>query len=118
MAGISPTQNSLAALRAQGYTCWIVETWNSFTRKRNDLFGVFDILAIREGETLAVQTTTTGVASRVKKINESPYLDAVRKAGWRIEVHGWIKKPKVKGGKVLVWKQRTVDMTAEPNPAL
>lgn len=107
----SPTQNSLSALRAQGYTCWIVEYWNSFTRKRVDMFGMFDIIAIRENETLAVQTTTTGVAARVKKITESEYLDAVRKAGWRIEVHGWRKAPKTKGGKVQIWKQRVVDLS-------
>lgn len=78
MAGTSPTQNSLASLRAQGYTCWIVEYWNAFSRKRVDLFGMFDIIAIRQDETLAVQTTTTGVAERVKKITDSPFLAAVR----------------------------------------
>lgn len=111
MAGTSPTQNSLSALRAQGYTCWIVEYWNSFTQRRVDMFGMFDIIAIRENETLAVQTTTSGVAARVKKITESEYLDAVRKAGWRIEVHGWRKAPKTKGGKAQIWKQRVVDMS-------
>lgn len=111
MAGKSPTQNSLAVLRAQGYTCWIVEHWNSFTSKRVDLFCMFDILAIRENETLAVQTTTSGVAARVKKITDSPYLSDVRKAGWRIEVHGWRKVPKVRGGKAEVWKQRIVDLS-------
>lgn len=111
MAGKSPTQNSLAILRAQGYECWIVEYWNSFTRKRVDLFGMFDILALRDGETLAVQTTTSGVAARVKKITDSPYLDAVRKAGWRIEVHGWRKGAKVRGGKTQIWKQRIVDLS-------
>jgi len=111
MAGKSPTQNSLAVLRALGYTCWIVEHWNSFTRKRVDMFGMFDIIAIRENETLAVQTTTSGVASRVAKIADSPYIADVRKAGWRVEVHGWRKAPKVKGSKVEVWKQRIVDLS-------
>ncbi len=111
MAGKSPTQNSLAVLRALGYTCWIVEYWNAFTRKRVDLFGCIDIIAIREGETLAVQTTTSGVAARVKKITDCEYLPAMRAAGWRVEVHGWRKAPKVKGGKVEVWKQRIVDLS-------
>jgi hypothetical protein len=72
---------------------------------------MFDILALREGETLAVQCTTSGVAARVKKITDSEYLDAVRKAGWRIEVHGWRKSPKAKGSKVEIWKQRVVDLS-------
>lgn len=109
----SPTQLSLKSLRASGYTCWIVEYWNSFTRKRVDLFGMFDIIAVRDGETLAVQTTTTGVSSRVKKIGASEYLDAVRSAGWTIEVHGWTKRAKVKGGKQMVWVKRVVDMSGE-----
>lgn len=111
MAGKSPTQNSLAVLRALGYTCWICEHWDHFKQRRIDLFNVGDILALRDGETLLVQTTTTGVSSRVKKIMDSPYLDAIRKAGWRIEVHGWRKAPKVRGGKVEVWKQRIVDLS-------
>ena len=111
MAGKSPTQNSLSALRALGYTCWVVEYWSHHRQQRVDLFGMFDILALREGETLAVQCTTSGVAARVKKITDSEYLDAVRKAGWRIEVHGWAKKPKTKGSKVEVWKQRVVDLS-------
>ncbi len=111
----SPTELSLKSLRADGYTCWIVEYWNSFSRKRVDLFGMFDILALREGETLAVQTTTTGVSARVKKINASPYLDAVRLAGWRIEVHGWSKR--AKPGKRALWVKRTIDMTEATDEA-
>lgn len=112
MAGVSPTQNSLAALRGWGYDCWIVEYWSSFSRKRVDLFGCIDILAIRQGETLAVQTTTTGVASRVAKIKASEHYPNMLAAGWRVEVHGWTKKPQAKGSKRLVWKQRVVDLSA------
>lgn len=73
----SPTQLSLAALRADGWTCWIVEHWNHWTQRRTDLFGMFDILCVRDGETLAVQTTTTGVAARVRKIADSPHINAL-----------------------------------------
>lgn len=111
MAGKSPTENSLSALRAQGYVCWVVEYYNYFRKQRVDLFGCIDIIAIRKDETLAVQTTTSGVAARVKKITESEYLPAMRDAGWRIEVHGWRKAPKTKGSKVEVWKQRVVDLS-------
>lgn len=108
---MSPTQLSLAALRAQGWTCWIVEHWNSFSRKRVDLFGMFDILCVRDGETLAVQTTTTGVAARIRKIAESPYIGDVRKAGWKLEVHGWRKRKVKRGGKAERWVQRVVDVS-------
>lgn len=91
---MTPTQRSLAYLREQGYTVAIVERWNPHARIRQDLFGFIDLLAIRKGETLAVQVTSTGVSSRIKKIMESDYLPKVREAGWRIEVHGWRKNSK------------------------
>ena len=72
----------------------ITEKWNPHVRIRQDLFGFIDLLAIRKGETLAVQTTSTGVSSRIKKIMESDYLPKVRDAGWRIVVHGWRKNSK------------------------
>jgi hypothetical protein len=91
---MTPTQRSLALLREEGYTVAIVEKWNPHVRIRQDLFGFIDLLAIRKGETLAVQTTSTGVSSRIKKIMESDYLPKVRDAGWRIIVHGWRKNSK------------------------
>ena len=94
MAKSSPTQRSLEYLREQGYFCAIVEKWNSFTKQRQDLWGWCDILAIRENEVLAVQVTSTGVAERIKKIEDSPTVAFVRKAGIRIEVHGWRKNTK------------------------
>ena len=91
---MTPTQRSLAYLREQGYTVAITERWNPFAKIRQDLFGFIDILAIRKGETLAVQTTSTGVSERIKKIMDSDYLPKVRDAGWKICVHGWRKNAK------------------------
>lgn len=112
MAGRSPTQSSLAALRAAGYVCWVVEYYNSFTRKRVDMFGAWDIIALRKDEVLFVQTTSSSnVSARVRKIADNEYTPAIREAGVRMEVHGWAKKPKVNGGKAMVWKQRIVDVS-------
>ena len=47
MAGKSPTQRSLEYLREQGYHPEVVEKYNSFTRRTNDLWGFVDILAIK-----------------------------------------------------------------------
>jgi hypothetical protein len=92
----TPTQRTLEYLRGEGYTCAVVEHWNSWARIRQDLFGFIDILAIKKNETLAVQCTSTGVAARVKKIQESEYLSRVREAGWKIYVIGWSKNSKGK----------------------
>jgi len=95
-SSLTPTQRTLAYLREEGYLCAIVEKWNPHVKIRQDLFGFIDILAIKKGETLAVQCTSTGVAARVKKIQESEYLARVREAGWKIYVIGWSKNSKGK----------------------
>ena len=100
---MSPTQRSLKHLRDQGYRVAIVEHWNAHARIRQDLFGFIDLLAIRGSETLAVQTTSRGnVSARVQKIADSEAVIDVRRAGWRIVVHGW---GKLKAG----WTLREVD---------
>lgn len=111
MAGKSPTEQSLAVLRALGYTCWITEKWQPFPPPghRVDMFNFVDIIALGNNEVLFVQTTSaSNVSARVKKIMENEYLDAVRKAGVRIEVHGWLKK---KVGRRYDYKQKVVDLS-------
>ena len=103
----SPTQRSLAQLRERGYQCHIVEYWNAFSRKRVDLFGIFDILGVGNGETIAVQTTSRGnISSRLTKITDSDKIGECRKAGWRVEIHGWDKAPT--SGR---WRCKTVDVS-------
>lgn len=92
MTGKSPTQLTLEHLRQQGYTVEVVEHWNPHARRRTDLFGIVDVLALKGDETLAVQTTSaTNVSSRINKIADSPNIAAIRDAGWTIRVHGWRK---------------------------
>jgi hypothetical protein len=92
---VTPTQRSLKYLRDDGYMAAVVEKWNPHARIRQDLFGIVDILAIRDGETLAVQTTSgSSVSARVRKIADSDAIANIRKAGWRFHVHGWRKNSK------------------------
>lgn len=102
----SPLQRSLAHLREQGYETWIVEYWNSFARIKVDMWGMLDAVAIRPGETLGVQVTSgSNVSARVKKMTENKYLAPLRKAGWRLECHGWRKNA---AGKYVL---RVVDLS-------
>lgn len=89
---MTPTQRSLKALAEQDYLPVVVERWNAFAKIRQDLWGWCDILAIRKGEVLAVQVTSSAnVSARIKKIQESETIGKVRDAGIRVEVHGWSK---------------------------
>lgn len=92
MSGKSLTSRSKQHLEALGYRVEIVEHYNYFTKRRHDLFNIFDLLAIKPGETLAVQVTSRGnMSSRRNKIADAEAIGDVREAGWRIELHGWDK---------------------------
>lgn len=84
----------MALLESRGYKCDVVESYNVFTRRKKDLFHIFDILAVGNGETIGIQITSkSNMSSRVKKISESEYLPELIKAKWRILVIGWFKQP-------------------------
>ena len=93
---MSPTQRTLAWLRERHYTAAVVEHWNPHARRRVDLFGCLDILAL-DGEVgvLGIQvTTTSNLAARYRKIREEcaivmrEWLDCRN----RLQIHGWSKK--------------------------
>lgn len=75
----------------------VVERWVPSGRPgggvRRDLFGMVDLVGIRDGETLGVQTTSAAnVSSRLKKMTDDDHalvLAALIAAGWRVVIHGW-----------------------------
>jgi hypothetical protein len=89
---ISPTQLSLKMMREQGYYAEVVERYNSFTRKRNDLFGFVDVLCLKPGEVVGVQTTSySNLSARIKKIREHEHFKIVTDSGIKVVAHGWQK---------------------------
>lgn len=88
------TKLSLEYLRQLGYLAEVVEHWkrNPATGQstKHDLFGIIDILALRDDETIGVQTTTKAmIPVHVRKIAASPIYPALCRAGWSVVVHGW-----------------------------
>lgn len=89
----SPTQRSLALMRNKGFHCEVVERWNHFSKRKNDLFGFIDILCLGDGVIVGVQTTSSSnMAARVTKIRESKLFPLVKAAGITVMVHGWVKR--------------------------
>jgi hypothetical protein len=100
---MTPTQRTLKKLRDDGWIAEVVERWVPGANIRKDLFGWIDIMALRDGQTLAVQCTSySNMSARVKKIEESETIAEVRKAGWSVWVIGWRKVNNR-------WTDRTVD---------
>jgi hypothetical protein len=85
-----PTRKKLTDL---GYLVENVEKFNFITKRKNDLWGFIDFLAIKRDEILAVQVTSkNNMSSRRKKITEHENLSKVREAGIRIELWGFYKE--------------------------
>ena len=90
---MSPTQLTLRHFRRLEYTAEVVEWWNPWAKCRQDLFGIVDVLAVGNGETVAIQCTSyPNISARVKKIADADAVPDMREAGWRILVQGWHKK--------------------------
>ena len=115
MAGISPTQRTLKALRARGLKSAVVEKWNSFAKIRQDLFGIIDILSLcPETGVIGVQSTGQDFSGHRRKLMEEKAqecIDWLSVPGTSLELYGW-RKLKVKhGGKAMRWKARIARIT-------
>lgn len=111
---MTPTARSLAECRKRGWPSTVVEKWIPQTRRRLDVFGFGDILALdgQPGSLLVQATSGSNVSSRVTKIlTECRALAQTwLAAGNRIEVWGWAKKGP-RGARKL-WTLRVVEVTA------
>lgn len=88
------TQRSLAWLRQNGYLPTVVEHYNPYARRKFDLYGFADIVALKEGLTglLAVQTTTGAhLQERVRKAEALSSYKLWLACGNRVQFHGWRK---------------------------
>jgi hypothetical protein len=82
----------MAYLRDLGYRVEVVEKWNAFTKTKKDLFGCIDLIAIGNGETLAVQVTSrSNMSSRRAKILAAEAFPDMIRSGWQVWLHGWAK---------------------------
>ena len=111
MATTSPTQRTMKKLRADGYKPAIVEKFNKFAGPhgiRQDMFGIIDIVAIRPGEILGVQSCGQAFSEHMKKLTLECFQDCEDwlEAGGRLELWGWRKLKVKRGGKAMVWTPR------------
>lgn len=107
----SPTQRTLERCRAFGWRAQVVEKWIPQIKRRIDLFGFGDVIALdgSPGSLLIQATSGDHSSNRVTKILDEEHSEAAREwlqAGNRIEVWSWAKKgPR---GRRKVWTLRRV----------
>lgn len=108
---LSPTQRTLRALRDRGLHVGIVERFNRYAGPhgvRQDLFGFIDLVAIDVDSILAIQSCGQSFAAHDRKIREECGEKAAAwlAAGGALELWGWRKVKRKRGGKVMVWSPR------------
>ena len=109
MIRLSSVQRTLRQLRQEGCICGIVEEFNPHVGKfgiRQDFFGIFDLISIYPKSVCGIQACTSDFKKHKKKILESEIAPEWIKSGGKIELWGWRKVKKNKGGVLMVWKPR------------
>ena len=94
---MSPTARTLKWLRDQQYHPWTVERFNTFSKKRLDLFNAFDLVALHPHQhgLLGIQVTSrSNASSRRTKLCQNPLVALWLQSGNPAHLHTW---GKVKG---------------------
>jgi len=123
MGSLTPTQRTLAAMRAQGRLCAIVEKYNAHIGPhgiRQDAFGFIDIIAIDPADGIvAIQSCGQSFSEHVRKLTEEAN-EAVE--AWArhapIELWGWRKVKVCRGKDAVRWTPRVADVIVENGQVL
>jgi hypothetical protein len=110
---MSPTQRTLEFYRAHGLHVEVVERWIPATRRRKDLFGFIDLVAMSPTHTFGIQaTSTSNMSSRVEKILESELARVwVASPTRRLCVIGWRKYAEREAGRLWRPTERIITPT-------
>jgi len=104
-------QRTLAVIKADNLKYWIVEVWKQWAGRRVDLFNIIDLIVLDNG-ILGIQCTGADFKKHKVKIMEEEKSNTMAwlEAGGRLEVHGWRKLKKKRGGKAMYWACRIADV--------
>lgn len=116
--GRSPMVRTLELLRQQGYYPWKVESYNSFSGRRNDLYRIIDLLFLTPKNTIGVQVCGADFAPHVKKLLDEESFNTkywLRTKGNELFLIGWRKVKHKRGGKLMVVRPRVAIITMDKN---
>jgi len=101
------TSRTLKYFRDKGWKVGVVERWNPYSKKRKDLFGIIDIIAMDTKSIVGVQSCGQSFREHERKILGSLMGEEWLESGGRLILIGWRKLLKKRGGKLKVWTPRT-----------
>ncbi len=113
MAGLSPVQRTIRALKEQGIKCSIVERFNPHVGEhgvRQDLFSILDVLALDPiNGVIGIQCCASDFKKHmekltVEKVQES--IDWLSTPGTKLQIWSWRKTKLNRGGKAMRWNPR------------
>src|SRR5574343_179294 len=117
MAGLSPTQRTLRALRERGLVCEVVEKYNQYAGPhglRRDLFNIIDIIALGPSGVIGVQSCGNSFSDHYIKLTTDKYQEThnwLSTPGCTLELWAWRKVKVKRGGKAEMWQPRVVEIT-------
>ena len=110
---MNPMQRTIKELKDAGVLHWKVEQpYSRFSKTRQDLFHIIDLLALDNG-VVGIQVCGSDWMPHTRKMTEEHAVYTVawlQQPGARLELWGWRKVKKKRGGKVMIWKPRIADI--------
>lgn len=101
-------------MKKKGIRCQKVEYWNGFARKRIDLFGIIDIIALTPKGVVGIQVCGADFQPHIRKMTEENW-DATRDwlatPGTTLILWSWRKVKAKRGGKRYLYKPRYQEIT-------
>ncbi len=96
---------SLRYARSLGWLIEVVERWNPHAKKRHDLFGFIDLVAVQPGRgVVAIQACGgSSAAEHRRKIQAEPNATKWLADGDVLELWTWRKLKVKRGGKAVRW---------------
>lgn len=110
----STNSRSMEHFKKLGYVVTKVEQYNPYDKKRHDLFGFIDSLALNQTELLGVQAC--GMSDRLehlRKIRDEPRAKLWVLSGHTICLQAWRKLKVKRGGKAIKWVPKELYIDCE-----
>lgn len=112
---MTPTQRTIRELKNLGRECAIAEKWIPGANIRRDLFGIIDVVALDpERGVVGIQSTGSAFSQHYQKLTVECYQNTfnwLSTPGASLELWGWRKVKKVRGGKQMIWQPRIQEIT-------